>query len=172
MRDFFQLVNDRCSIREFTANPVEPAHREAILRAAAAAPSAGNLQSFEIFEVTNLERRLALSRSALNQRSIAQAPVVLVFCAVPERSAARYGRRGTFYSIQDATIACAYAQLAVAALGLGSVWVGAFEDREVVHILGASAGVRPVSILPVGHPAKRPERSPRRPLDELARRLG
>jgi nitroreductase len=73
-----------------------------------------------------------LTRAALDQASIAQAPLALVFCAQPERSAQKCGQRGrTLFSVQDATIACAYAQLAATALGLASAWIGAFDESRV-----------------------------------------
>ncbi len=60
------------------------------------------------------------------------APAVLVFGTDAERSAEQYGERGShLYSIQDATIACTCAALASAALGLGSVFVGSFDEERV-----------------------------------------
>ena len=53
-------------------------------------------------------------------------------------------------------------QRAAAALGLGSCWVGAFRDEEVARIIGAPGYVRPIAIIPVGYPAEKPVRPPRR----------
>ncbi len=97
-----------------------------------------------------------------------QAPLVLVFCAHPARSAKKYGQRGaTLYGVQDATIACAYAQLAATALGLASVWVGAFDDEAVRAAIGAGQDLLPVAILPIGYAGEEPEMSTRRSLDDL-----
>ena len=109
-------------------------------------------------------------RPAIRSRLGAEpsAPVVLAFCAHPRRSAAKYGRRGEeLYCVQDATIACAYAQLAATALGLGSVWVGAFDTDAVAQAIGARRDWRPVALLPIGYPAESPEATPRRSLNEL-----
>ena len=57
----------------------------------------------------------------------------------------------------------------VTALGLGSVWVGAFDDASVKHILKAQADWRPVALLPIGYPAESPSATPRRALTALAR---
>jgi nitroreductase len=170
MRDFFETVRARRSVRAYQSRPVEPAQLEAILDAANRAPSAGNLQGYEIHVVRDAAARRALARACLDQLFVAQAPVALVFCADPARSGAKYGRRGEeLYCVQDATIAAAYAQLAAAALGLGTCWVGAFDETQVARVLRLRAGLRPVAILPVGWPAETPAPTPRRALSDLVR---
>jgi len=71
------------------------------------------------------------------------------------------------YSLQDATIACTFAHLAAVALGLGSCWIGAFNDNAVRQVIGAPQNMRPVAILPIGVPADMPEPRERRPLSDL-----
>lgn len=162
------VLRNRRSIRAYKDQPVEEEKIRAILEAAGSAPSAGNLQAYEIVQVKDSEVRSALARAALDQDFIVTAPVVLVFLANAIRSSARYGQRGRrLYAVQDATIACAYAHLRAADLGLGSVWVGAFDDEAVRRAVGAPEEIRPVSILPIGHPAESPAASPRRGLDDL-----
>lgn len=170
--DFFDVVRIRRSIRAYAARPVERDKLQRILEAANAAPSAGNLQAYEIFLVTKEEHRRALAAAALAQDFIAAAPVVLVFCAHPARSEWRYGRRGVeLYCIQDATVACTFAMLAATALGLATCWVGAFRDDEVRRVLGITGKLIPVAILPVGYPAEKPEPSRRRKLTDLVHEL-
>jgi nitroreductase len=152
-------------VRAFEPREVEPARLERILMAANRAPSAGNLQAYQIVVVRAPGRRRALAGAACGQAFVADAPIVLVFCADPERSAERYGRRGAeLFAVQDATIAAAYAQLAAAALGLGSTWVGAFDEAAAAAVVG---GLRPVCLLPLGYPAEKPEASSRRGLGDL-----
>jgi len=139
-----------------------------ILEAVRSAPSAGNLQAYDIVVVTEPTKKEALSRAALGQEFVAQAPVVLVFFANPERNAWRYGRRGEeLYALQDATIAATYAMLSATALGLGSVWVGAFRDEEVRQVVGAPLHARPIALLPLGYPGERPSATLRRSLEDL-----
>ncbi len=96
--------------------------------------------------------------------------MVLVFCADHMRSAAKYGKRGVeLYAVQDATIAAAYCQLAASALGLATVWVGAFDPEIAREAIGAPDQVTPVAIVPIGYPAEAPEPTPRRRLAELVR---
>ncbi len=171
--EFFEVVRRRQSIRKFQATPVEDDLLNRILEAAHQAPSAGNLQAYQIFVVKDSSLKAKLDAASGNQGSVAQAPVVLVFCAHPERSAERYGSRGEeLYSVQDTTIACAYAQLAATALGLASVWIGAvFEPETMKEALGVREDLWPIALLPVGYPAEQPVRNPRRALQDLVSEL-
>lgn len=171
MWDFFETVRHRHSVRRYLAQmPVEPEKLHAILEAACAAPSAGDLQSYRIYVVTDPARRDELRRAAQDQGFISEAPTCLVFCADTQRAAEKYGERGArLYAIQDATIATSYAQLAVVAAGMGSTWVGYFDEAEVVRLLKLESGITPVALLSVGYPAELPEPTPRRRLDEVVK---
>jgi nitroreductase len=170
--DFFDIVEARRSVRAFRPAAVEPEKLAAILKAANDAPSAGNLQAYEVYLARKQSDRRALAAAAWDQDFIAQAPLALVFCADPERSAGKYGQRGVrLYAVQDATIACAFAMLAATALGLASVWVGAFDHREVHRAIHAPESVVPVAILPIGYAAERPEHTPRRSITNLVHEL-
>ena len=166
--DFFELIQHRHSVRLFTTQPVEEQKLGAILEAANSAPSAGNLQAYEIYKVSDPARLRLLARAALDQDFIAQASVALVFCANPRRSAGKYGERGTnLYCLQDATVACTFAHLAAVALGLASVWVGAFDEEGVRRAIGVGDDLLPVAILPIGYPGEQPKRTTRRSLSDL-----
>lgn len=167
--EFTEVIRNRHSIRTFTSKPVEPEKLQQILETTNLAPSAGNLQSYEIYVVVDAKKRDGLSCAALAQEYIAVAPVALVFCTHPELSEGRYTERGTrLYTVQDATIACTFAMLAATNLGLGSVWVGTFDEKVVRLIIGAPDSQVPVVILAIGYPDEFPDQHPRRPLDQLA----
>lgn len=168
---FFDVVRKRRSVRKFVTQEVTDAQIRQILEAANRAPSAGNLQAYEVHVVRNAQLRQRLDAASGNQGAVAQAPVVLVFCAVPSRSAVKYGAKGEqLFCIQDATVACAYAQLAATALGLSSVWIGAVHELEVVkETLRLDDGLWPIAFLPIGYPAQAPSPKPRRPLTEFVR---
>lgn len=170
--EFQEILAKRRSTRAFKDKPVEKEKVQKILQAANSAPSAGNLQGYEIFLVEDKEIKNKLIEAAHGQDFIGQAPVVLVFLANPARSGARYGSRGeNLYCLQDATIACAFAWLAAVDLGLSCVWVGAFEDEEVRNILGADSILQPVAILPIGYPSETPEPHSRRKLEDLVHKI-
>ncbi len=166
--DFFKIVDDRRSMRKYVETPVEDEKLHKILETANRAPSAGNLQAYEIYVVRKLEQRQALVKASWDQGFLAEAPVVLIFCVNPARSAVKYGERGnSLYSIQDATIACAYSQLAAKAQGLDTVWVGAFDEAAVSAAIRLPADLRPVVLLPVGYAGQVPTVRPRRELRDL-----
>lgn len=166
--EFFEVIQKRHSIRAFTDQPVEAEKLQKILETANLAPSAGNLQAYEIYVVTGAKKRDGLSCAALAQEYIAKSPVALVFCTHPELTEGRYTERGNrLYTLQDATIACTFAMLAATNLGLGSVWVGTFDEKVVRLIIGAPESQVPVAILSIGYQDEFPEQHPRRPLDEI-----
>jgi nitroreductase len=167
--DFWQVIEDRHSVRDFDAErEVPPEMVQRILEAAIRAPSAGNCQPWHFVVVRSEQTRGLLAEAAYGQWFIADAPVVIVVCADPARSASRYGGRGMeLYCLQDTAIATEHILLAVTALGLGACWVGAFDERAASKALGLPASLRPVAIVPIGHPAARPHRTSRRSLNEV-----
>ena len=167
---FFDLIEARHSVRAYQDRSVEAQKLRRILAAADLAPSAGDLQAYRIVIVERPEAKVALARAALGQDFLASAPVILVFFTDPGGSAAKYGERGaSLFSVQDATIAAAYAQLAATELGLACCWVGAFHERPVAQALRAPAAMRPVAMISIGYAAETPERPPRRSLESLCR---
>ncbi|HLA06098.1 MAG TPA: nitroreductase family protein [Anaerolineales bacterium] len=166
--DFFEVINQRHSIRAYKNKPVEPEKLQQILQAVNRAPSAGNLQAYEVYLVCDDKHKTSLVAAAYDQEFLAQAPLVLVFCAHANRSASKYQERGTeLYCVQDATIACTFAMLAATALGLSTAWVGAFDENEVRYIINAPWAHRPVAMLPIGYAAESPRISSRRTLNDL-----
>ncbi len=169
--DFWEVVEQRRSIRRFRPDrDVPPETVERILRAAIAAPSAGNRQPWHFYVVREPQSKEWLARAAYNQRFVAEAPVVVVVCADPGQSAGRYGQRGSsLYCLQDTAAAVENMLLAVTALGLGACWVGAFDEVAAATALGLPPHLRPVAMVPIGHPAERrsSRRTPRRPLAEV-----
>ncbi len=98
------------------------------------------------------DRRGALRDAALRQECVGRAPTVVVLAAVEARTGARYGERAGRYVAMEAGHAAQNLHLAAAALGLGSVAVGAFDDGAVATALGLPADHAPLYLLPVGRP--------------------
>jgi len=166
--EFYDVIEGRHSIRAFQDKDVEKEKITKILSTVSLCPTAGNLQAYKIYVVKTKELKEELSEAALGQGPVAEAPIVLVFCADQKQSAMKYDERGAqLYAIQDATIAAAYAQLAATAEELGSVWVGAFDPLEVSRILNIEPYHIPVAIIPIGYPAEIPEGRDRRDLKEM-----
>jgi len=166
--DVFEAIKGRRSVRAYTSESVSDEEVKVLIDAARRAPSAGNIQPWEFVVVRDAETKRRLSAAALNQRFIEKAPVVIVVCADENRSGWGYGARGVnLYCLQDTAAAIQNMLLAAYALGLGACWIGAFREEEVEKILETPRGVRPIAIVPVGHPAEKPRSPPKRSLSEI-----
>ena len=148
--DFFGFCASRSSVREYEDTALTEDEIGFILTCASTAPSAGNLEAWDVIVVTGTETKRALAEAAFSQEHVERAPVIFVVCSNYVRSMSRYGERGILYGLEDATIACTYMMLAAHAKNLRSCWTGAFDDDEVREILGLPQHIRPVSLLAVG----------------------
>jgi len=148
--EFLDFLNSRCSVRDYTSSRVTPDEVEFILSCASTAPSAGNLEAWDVVVVTDPAQKEALYTAAFNQPHVEEADRLFVVCANYVRSMSRYGDRGILYAVQDSTIACTYMMLAAEALRLQSCWVGAFDEDEVKEMLCLPGHIRPMAILCVG----------------------
>lgn len=154
--DVLEAIRGRRSIRRFRSDPIPDPLVDALEQSLLEAPSAGNLQSRKFFLVFREETRKRLARAAYDQGFIAQAPLAVVCCA-DLAAARRYGDRGiTLYCLQDVAAGVQNLLLAAHSLGLGTVWVGAFDEAEVSRILDLPDRLRPVAIVPVGYPDENP----------------
>ncbi|MDH2907295.1 MAG: nitroreductase family protein [Candidatus Nitrosotalea sp.] len=166
-KSFLEFLRKRRSIRLFKENTIDESQINEILEAINLAPSSGGLQTFEIYQIENKETKEKLVSAAKDQTFVAQAPLLLVFCANPSRSVERFGDRSQLFSVQDATIAAAYAQLTLHAMGLSTVWIGAFDEKQVSEILDIPKGQRPVAILPIGYENEKPKEKTTRGAKDL-----
>ena len=163
--DIFKVMATRRSTRKFSKNPVEKWKIDKILAAADAAPTAGNFQGFEIFYISDKYTKEELVKAA-NKQPYVNTPLVLVFCMNPSRVKLDFPAKVIMkFSMQDATLAAAYSQLAASALGLSSIWIGMFDEERVKEIIGTE--LRPTSLLCVGYPIKKRPAKLRRQLKEL-----
>jgi len=167
--DVFEAIKGRRSVRAFTNQPVSNEEVMKLIDAASRAPSAGNIQPWEFVVIRDARIKRELSTAALDQTFIEEAPVVIVVCANQMRSSRGYGSRGVnLYCLQDTAAATQNMLLAAYAMGLATCWVGAFQEEEARKVLNIPSGVRPVAIIPVGHPAEKPMARSKRPLSEIA----
>ncbi len=164
--DLFKVMAARRSTRKFdNKKMVEEWKIDKILAAADTAPTAGNFQGFEIFYVRDPKVKEKLVKAENNQPHV-NTPVVIVFCKNPSRVKLNYPPDIlTKFAIQDATLAAAYSQLAAHALGLSSIWIGMFDEQEVMDAIGTD--LKPSSLLCIGYPAQKRGPRSRRKLKDL-----
>nr|WP_294807326.1 nitroreductase family protein [uncultured Nitrososphaera sp.] len=163
--NIFNVMLNRRSQRKFEDRQVEDWKMDMIFAASDTAPTAGGFQGFEIFNVKKADVKARLVEAA-NRQPYVNAPEVLVFCMNPQRVKLNFPpeiiRK---FSVQDATLAAAYAQLAAHALGLSTVWIGMIDEKKVMAALGTE--LVPSSILCIGYPQKMLQPKPKRNLVEL-----
>lgn len=151
--DLDSIFNKRHSVRSYTNFLPPDKDIEKVLKAAELAPSAGDLKARKLLFIKAASKRRELSEAAFGQDFVAQAPFVLVFCADLE-AISPYGDRGRdLYCVQDATIAATFSMLKATELGLGTCWIGAFEEEKVREACGLKVTLRPVVMLTLGYEA-------------------
>ncbi|MBD3209039.1 nitroreductase family protein [Candidatus Woesearchaeota archaeon] len=156
--DVLWAIKNRRSCRSYLQKPVEFDKITAIIEAGHYAPSAGNLQDWNFIIVTEADIRKAISEHCMEQYWMAQAPAMIVVCSNEERTEQRYGLRGKrLYSIQSCAAAMENMLLAAEALGLGTCWVGAFDEEFVTQSLNIPETARPQAIVTLGYKGEEPE---------------
>ena len=152
-----EAIGIRRSIRSYSRQALPPEYVEIILEAGHLAPSAGNLQGREFIVVKNADTKKKLCDAAHGQRFIEEAPVCIVACTNLARTKQKYGARAELYVVQDAAASVMNMMIQAVNLGLGTCWVGAFDEGQVAKILKLPEGIRPVTIMPVGLPEEKPD---------------
>ncbi len=139
----------RTSIRAFEGKEVEMEKITQLLKAAMAAPSAGNQQPWEFFVVKDPQIKAGLAASSPYAGCAAGAPIVIVPCCRAE---------AVFPECVPLDLSAATENILLEAdeLGLGAVWLGIapLEDRmnAVKKVLGLPDSLVPFALIPVGYP--------------------
>jgi FMN reductase [NAD(P)H] len=163
--NIFNVMLNRRSQRKFDEREIEDWKIDIIFAAADTAPTAGGFQGFEIYHVKTPQLKQDLIKAANNQPYV-KAPSVFIFCSNPSRIKLNFHPEILHkFSIQDATLAAGYAQLAAHALGLSSIWIGMFNEHLVREIINTN--LEPSSILCIGYPKKMLIPKPKRNLTDL-----
>ena len=166
---FIDLAKARKSIRKFKDKEIPKEMITTLLKAAKAAPSAGNCQPWTFYVITRKALISAIAEESLGQNFAGTAPLMIVVCADAPRSSARYLERGSsLYCIQDTAAAVQNILLCAHDIGLGACWCGAFDEADVAKKLDLPQNLRPVALLPIGYPAQIPVLRLRRPISEIS----
>ncbi len=150
--DTLECIATRRSIRKFLDIPVEFEKLGNVLDAARHAPSAGNLQDWKFILVTEEQTRKNIANACVEQFWIATAPIIIVVCTEPEKTKRFYGKDGEKYSIQNSAAVVQNMLLAAHAQGLGSCWIGAFEEEAIKRMFEIPDDVVVQAIVPLGYP--------------------
>lgn len=147
----------RTSIRDYTDQPVEDEKIEQMLRAAMAAPTAGNKQPWRFIVIKDKNTLQSISENFKNIKMAAKAPLAIVVCGDLK---ATFPGEGVEYWVQDASAATENLLLAAHSLGLGAVWCGIYPIQDRVSLLkemlDIPEDIMPLNVIPIGYPAEDP----------------
>jgi nitroreductase len=145
--DVFEAIQKRRSVRAYLPDPVPEDKLKTILEAGRMAPSASNIQPWHFIVVTDKQKRKKLSRGGIFARFLSQAPVVIVSCGNRKASSKWY--------VVDTAIALQTMVLAATGEGLGTCWVGSFNEEEVKELLKIPDDLRVIALLALGFPRRK-----------------
>jgi len=165
--DFYEVIRTRRSIRRYRPDPVPGEILERVLDAARIAPSGSNRQPTRLILVRDAETKRALVPFCGNQGFLAEAPIVAVACG----HNLHYNRgnyMGDYAMLVDVAIAVDHLTLAARAEGLGTCWIGLFDNDGIKKLLSIPEEVQVVALTPLGYPSQEfEEPGSRKPLSEV-----
>ena len=148
--ELLEAIHTRRSIRKYLDKPVSPEMIETIIKAAMAAPSAGNQQPWHFIVITDRARLDAIPSFHPYSKMVLQAPPAILLCGDPD------GKKWPTFWDQDLGAATQNVLLAARDLGLGTVWVGIYPEKDRMEgfrkLLGIPENIIPFSLVPVGWP--------------------
>ncbi|HET6515066.1 MAG TPA: nitroreductase family protein [Thermodesulfovibrionales bacterium] len=176
--DTFEAIRTRRSVRKFTDTPVEDEQLHLILEAVRQSPSWANMQCWRFVIVKDAAVREKISelsyvesffapkgyKSNPAKKGLAEAPVVVIACADPSQSGVIWDQQ---YYMADIGIASQTLMLASRSLGLGTVFVGVFDEEKLKDLLNIPSTIRIVGLFPLGYPTEEKAGPARKPLSEI-----
>lgn len=168
MRDILDLIKTRRNIKYFLPKFVSWDNVSRVIDAARHAPSCGNIQNWKFIVIFEPDQKQEIAGLTYDQYEIATAGVLIVVCAELDKAERYYGMRGErLYSIQNCAAAIQNMLLEAHSLGLGTTWIGAFDEEGLKSSLGLPESVRPQAIIALGYPKQVPPKPPKYPMETL-----
>ena len=162
--DFYEVIKNRRSIRKYKPDAVPKDMIKRVLDAARLAPTWANMQGIRYVVVMD-KAQVAKVADAVGQKWCKGVPAFVVAISDSQWS----GNNGDMaYYMLDVGIAFEHLILAAAAEGLGTCWIGFFDEETLKEVLGVKGNNRVVALTPVGYPAESPNARARKPLSEIA----
>ena len=166
--EVLDAILSRRSIRKYMDVPVEREKIGRILEAGKAAPSAGNIQNWKFLLIEQADKRQKIAEACLQQWWMAKAASIIIIVTEPDKVRQFYGIRGErLYSVQNAAAAAMCMLLQAHELGLGSCWVGAFDEAKLKTLCSIPDQARPQIVLTIGYPDENPPPPPEFGMEEV-----
>ncbi len=148
-----ECIMTRTSVRAYTSEPIDSTALETMLRAAMAAPTAGNKQPWRSIVITDTTKLNYIATNFNSMTMAKQAPLAVVMCG---DVTATFDGEGREYWVQDVSAASENLLLAAHSLGLGAVWCGVYPISERVEkfseLLDLPENIVPMACICIGHP--------------------
>lgn len=161
-----EMIQKRRSLRKYKGDSIPEDVLQRVLEAARLAPSGKNYQPWKFIIVQDKELKEKLAQASAEQFFMVEAPIIIVGCGFPDDSYSHMGRYMKSWPV-DVTIALEHLILQAAEEGLGTCWIGSFEETEVKSILNIPENVRVLALTPLGYPDETPPYRGRKRLDEI-----
>jgi nitroreductase len=162
--EFFELIQNRYSVRAYQPKPVENKKLTKILEAARLAPTAANRQPFRLI-VTKTAGKVEELRGVYKREWFVQAPLVICACGVANEAWMRVD--GKTYLDVDVAIVVDHLILAARNEGLGTCWIAAFNQLAARELFSLPDEIEPIILTPLGYPADTPSLKERKSIDQL-----
>ena len=168
MSDILEIIKSRRNVKYFLPKFVSWENISRVLDAGRHAPSCGNIQNWKFIVVFDPGQKQSIAEATFEQFEVASAWVLIVVCAEVEKAERYYGLRGErLYSIQNCAAAIENMLLEAHSLGLGTAWIGAFDEEAVKSLCAIPEEVRPQAIIALGYAKDIPPKPPKYPLETL-----
>ncbi len=161
-----EIIQKRRSVRRYKGNPIPQDVLLRVLEAARLAPSGKNYQPWKFIIVQEEDLKKKVARASAEQHFIAEAPLIIVACGFPDNCYSRMGRYMKSWPV-DVAIALEHLILQAEEEGLGTCWIGSFEEQEVKALLNVPEEVKVLALTPLGYPDQTPSDRGRKSLDEI-----
>lgn len=145
--DALVTIMKRKSIRSYVQTPVQDEALSKIVEAARSAPSAGNIQPWHFIIVKDKEKRVRIAKGCRYGKFLSESPVVIIGCGDKKASP-------RWYAV-DTSIALEHIVLAATALGLGTCWIGMFNEEDIHEMVNLPEDYKIIALIALGYPRKK-----------------
>jgi len=145
--DVFEAIRKRKSVRSYSPKPLPEEALVKVLDAARLAPSAGNIQPWHFIIVRDEDKRARIAGGCRYGRFLAESRVVIVACGNKRASP-------SWYAVETA-MALEHSVLAATALGMGTCWIGRFNQEDIRKMLRLPEKFEVVALISLGYPGKK-----------------
>ncbi|HLD86642.1 MAG TPA: nitroreductase family protein [Candidatus Nanoarchaeia archaeon] len=165
--DVFEAIVKRRSIKKYKRKDIPFDNVATCVHAARFAPCAGNIFNLRFLVIKSESQRKAISEACMEQYWMQDAPIHLVVVSETQKTEQYYGLRGgRVYTLHNAAAACENVLLAATSLGLGSCWVGAFNEDKIKDICNVPPHLDVQMIITLGYADEHPAMPPKRTLED------